>query len=298
MENQMKKNEHHFCYYNGDLKKLGEISISPNDRGFVFADGVYEVIRYYKGKSFAFPQHIERLKRSLSEISLTYNQVESLENISDDLIIKNNLQKEMAGIYIQITRGVYPRMHAFPPDTVKPSVFVNAFQFTTQTDVYKNGVPVLSTEDIRWHRCDIKTIALLPNTLLFQKAKQEGAEECIFVRNGAITEASHCNVFGVKNGIVYTHPANNLILHGITRAIITDICKEMNIPLKEEPILTDKISQFDEFFLAGTGNEIMPIIKIDGLINWEATPGVITRILQNRYFELTYDDLAGIKVRI
>jgi D-alanine transaminase len=160
----------------------------------------------------------------------------------------------------------------------------------------RKGVRIMTREDIRWLRCNIKSIALLPNTLLFEDVAQQGAFECMLVRNGMVTEASHSNILAVKNGIVYTHPDSNLILSGITKSVVIRLCNEHNIQVIEEPVKAAEIKIYDEWFMTGTGSEIIPVVQIDDIIIGNGKPGPITRQLQKEFFRITYEELAGEKI--
>jgi D-alanine transaminase len=271
-------------------------SISPDDRGFYFADGVYEVIKYYKGKPFCYTEHINRLRNSLSGVSISYSKTDELSGICMALIEANQLKDKHAAVYIQITRGVAVRTHRFPADEVKPTIYISTFSMPPFLDEMRNGVGVVTREDIRWLRCDIKSIALLPNTLLFEESAQQGAFECVLVRNGFVTEATHSNILAVKKGIVYTHPDSNLILPGITKSVVFNLCKELDIQVVEKPIPADEIRDFEECFITGTGSEIVPVVRIDDMIIGNGTPGPVSRLLQKEFFRMTYWELAGEKV--
>jgi D-alanine transaminase len=148
-------------------------------------------------------------------------------------------------------------------------------------------VNVITADDIRWLRCDIKSIALLPNVLYAQKAEENGSAEVIFIRNGIVTEASHSNVIGVKNGSLFTHPDSNLILPGITKKVVKEICLANGITFIEEGIKASELNGMDEMMIVGTGSEITPVVKIDGIPVSDGTPGPITRFIQKKFFELT-----------
>ncbi len=284
---------HSTIYLNGQFTSNDKAFISPEDRGFYFADGIYEVIKFYKSKPFCFQEHMERLKNNLKEIKIHYEQIEKLGEICDALININQFKTQYSGVYIQITRGVATRIHRFPSPEITPTVFAKAFAMNPYWDEMKNGVMVLSREDIRWLKCNIKSIGLLPNTLLFEEVAAEGAFECMLVRNGMVTEASHSNILAVKDNTVFTHPDSNLILPGITKASVINICSKNNITVVEKPIKKSEIYDFDEWFLTGTGSEIMPVINIDGTLIGNGKPGKITRFIQNEFFKITYQKLAG-----
>ncbi len=280
-------------FLNGEYISKDKAYISPDDRGFYFADGVYEVMRCFKGNLFCFEEHLARLKRSLSEIKLVFKTTDKLGSICNDLIVKNNLEEKYADIYLQITRGVSRRMHSFPKENVPPTIYIVAYERLPYINELKNGIRTITRPDIRWLRCDIKTISLLPNTLMFQEAREKNASECIFIRNGVITEASHSNVMGIKDGIIFTHPDCNLILPGITKKVIFDICRESGITIRENAVREADIYELDELFITSTGDDIMPVVEVDNRPIGNGTPGPLTRKIQSVFFDMTYKELGG-----
>jgi len=278
-------------YLNGTFLTKSEASISPDDRGFMLADGVYEVVKVYKGKPFRMVDHMERLKNSLKAIYISGVDLAALESAALELLKKNALQDQFAGIYMQITRGAHPRMHNFPADII-PTVYISVFPFQGRFKAMKTGVHVITRQDIRWLRCNIKSIALLPNTLLYEEAIQEKASECLLIRNGNLTEASHSNVAGIKEGILYTHPDGNLVLPGITKKVVLEICRSHGIKVIEKAIPENRIMELDELMLLGTGNEVTPITHVDGKMIGKGMPGKITQSIQYLFFEETYGNLA------
>ena len=272
-------------YLNGEFMAKEEARISPNDRGFIFADGVYEVAKYYNGKPFRFGDHLKRLERSLAELEIVYTEIDSLESIFSELIIRNNLQNKHAGVYRQISRGEHKRVHHFP-ENIQPTVYAFAYYMPSFTENLENGIAVITHEDIRWQRCDIKSVSLLPNTMLYNKAVKAGAGECVLIRNGMVTEATHSSVLGVKNGTVITRPLSNLILPGITRKVILEICAANQIPFEEREFSEAEMLEMDEIIIAGTGSEVTPAIKVDSSIIGNGKPGKITRFIQEKFFEL------------
>jgi D-alanine transaminase len=191
-----------------------------------------------------------------------------------------------AGIYLQITRGIHKRVHHFPAGT-EPTVYAYAFPFPSFSDNLENGISAITREDIRWLRCDIKSVSLLPNTMLYNQAVEAGAGECILIRDGKVTEATHSSVFTVFNNTVVTHPLTNLILPGITRKAILEICAENGIPVEERALSEKELYEADEVLIAGTGSEITPVVVIDGKPVGNKKPGKITRFLQQKFFSLT-----------
>lgn len=285
-------------YLNGQFMSNDKASISPEDRGFYFADGVYEVIKYYKNRPFCFEEHMQRLKNSLEGVRINYHEVDKMKDICQALVVANQLNNDYAAVYIQITRGVAIRTHRFPNPAVTPTVYARAFRMPACMNEMINGVKVLSREDIRWLRCNIKSIALLPNTMMFEEVARQGAFECMFVRNGMVTEASHSNIMAVKNGVVYTHPDSNLILPGITKTAVIRLCKELAIGVVEEPVDASTVGEYEEWFLTGTGSEIVPVVQIDETTIGSGTPGPVTRRLQREFFRITYEKLAGEEIAI
>lgn len=275
------------CYYNGKFLELPEIKISPFDRGFLFADGVYESIRTYNHKLFRYKDHITRLKKSLREVRIEFPDTDDLEKIIYELIKKNKIKNE-AFVYLQITRGAaLPRTHYFPKEKTELTVFISVSELIEKSEEQEKGVKVIFQDDIRWTRCDIKSISLLPAVLANQKAVESNAEEAIFIRNGLITEGTHTNLFAVKDGNIVTAPLSNLILEGITRKVVLEICSRLNIKVKEEYIKADRLENYDEFFLTSTVKEITPIVYIDDLNVGNGRPGKLTRRLQSEFRKLT-----------
>ncbi len=273
-------------YLNGKFISKNEASISPEDRGFNFADGIYEVIKYYVGKPFRYADHIERLQRSLKEIQIHFQEFDQLETVFQELLKKNDLAGQEVGVYLQITRGSQTRIHRFPENST-PTVYATVFPFASKPDQLENGVKVITTEDIRWLRCDIKSISLLPNVLAAQKAHEQDAAEAIFIRNGIVTEGSHSSFMAVKNGVVYTHPDSNLILPGITKKVILEICRDNNIKVVEEGIPASELATLDEMMIVGTGSEVTPVVQIDEMQVGNGKPGPVSSFIRDRFFEQT-----------
>ena len=276
-------------YLNDKIISNEESHLSPFDRGFLFADGVYESMRTYNKKLFRYEEHLKRLKRSLKEIRIGFDDLNTLENIIYELIQKNNIKNE-ALIYLQITRGIaFPRTHSFPKEKAKPTLFISVKEFKEDSDEQSKGVKVILQEDIRWLRCDIKSTSLLPVVLANQKATEEGAEEAILVRDGLITEGTHTNFFAVRDETVFTAPRSRLILNGITREIVLGFCKKFKIDFREEFINKDDLKNFSEFFITSTTKEITPVTTIDYWTINDGEPGKITKSLQSVFKKITED---------
>ncbi|MCU0406693.1 MAG: D-amino-acid transaminase [Ignavibacteriaceae bacterium] len=274
-------------YFNGQFLNLSDINISPFDRGFLFADGVYESVRTYNKKLFRYKDHLDRLKRSLKETRIDFKELDSIENIIYELMIKNEIDGE-ALVYIQITRGTaMPRTHSFPKEKTSP--FISVQELKESTEEQTNGVKVILQEDVRWLRCDIKSISLLPIVLASQKASDENAAEAILVRDGQITEGTHTNFFAVKDETLYTAPKSRLILEGITRKVVLEFCDKFKIDYREEFIYKDDLKSFDEFFITSTTKEITPVTSIDYWIINQGKPGKVTKSLQSLFKKIAED---------
>jgi D-alanine transaminase len=270
-------------YLNGEYIPHAEARISVDDRGFLFADGVYEVVRVYEGRPFLMTEHLERMAHGLRELRIAFDDVASLGDIAARLLDENDIRGD-ATIYFQITRGAAPRKHAFPADGTPPTVYVAAKPFAQHPDAFfHDGVAAITVPDNRWARCDIKSVSLLPNVLANQMAKEAGAFEALFVRDGVLLEGSHSNLFGVVDGTLVTYPRCNYILPGITRDLVLRIAGELGIPTREAPIFVDRFARIDELFLSGTTTEVMPIVRVDGKAVGSGRPGEITRRLQEAY---------------
>jgi D-alanine transaminase len=271
------------AYFNGKFIDEEEIHIRPDDRGFLFADGIYEVVRWYEGFFFDMAGHMARLKRSLGELRIRWDDPDSFPSVAFDLIKLNKLENKPAMVYLQVTRGSARRTHYFPSPGVSPTVYANAWGFHPDVASKESGVRVMLKEDIRWSRCDIKSIALLPNTISFQEAWENGMKECIFVRNGLITEGSHSNIFFVIDGTLFTHPESNHILSGITRKNILSIASEAGIKVREEAIPENRIRFAQEAFISNTSAEVTPVTELGGQTIGDGAPGPVTRLISDKF---------------
>ena len=257
------------------------VHLSPDDRGFLFGDGVYEVVRSYGGRFFALDGHLQRLHNGLCELQIRGVDAAAFADICKQLLERNDLSQDDALVYMQVTRGAAPRSHAFPNVPTQPTSYAVPSPFQPKGDVTK-GVRVITAPDIRWTRCDIKSVNLLANCLANQRAQEAGATEAILVRDGVALEATASSFFGVFNGEVRTAPKSNYILPSITRQAALDICREAGISAIETPIYLTDLASADELFLAGTTLEIMPIIEVDGWVVGNGQPGPV----QQRLYEL------------
>lgn len=275
------------AFLNGNYQPKNEIKISPDDRGFLFADGIYEVVRWYQGDFFDMEGHLARLKRSLREVRISWPEADLFPDISLQLIKRNSLEGKPALVYIQVTRGAVPRAHAFPSPAVSPTVYAFAKGFDPAPEKVAAGIGVIMKKDIRWSRCDIKSVSLLPNVLSFQEAVETGNNECIFVRDGRITECSHSNVFIVIDNILYTHPESDNILSGISRKNVIRIAKKAGIAVRETAVNEKDIEKAEEVFISNTSSEVGPVISINGKKVGNGKPGVMTMKLKALFNEET-----------
>lgn len=270
-------------YLNGEFVDHASARVSVDDRGFLFADGVYEVARVYDGRIFQMHPHLERLQHGLGELRI-HAQVDAIPDIAERLLDENELRNGDATVYVQVTRGAAPRAHAFPPPETPATVYVLAKPFRQHPATYfEDGVATITVPDTRWSRCDIKSIALLPNVLANQQAKDHGAFEALFVRDGAVIEGSHSNLFGVLDGRLITYSLCGYILGGITRKLIMDRAPELGIRVAEEPVKLAELDRVEELFLSGTTTEVMPISKVDNKLIGDGKPGPVTRRLQEAF---------------
>jgi D-alanine transaminase len=275
------------AYFNGSFIDRAQVAISPDDRGFLFADGIYEVIRSYGGTLFRRDDHLARLETGLRGLRMPEVDIGEISGVLDRLLQENNLATSDALIYLQVTRGSAPRSHRFPPQGTPPTIYVDVKPFTPASLGPAGGAAAILVPDQRWARCDLKTIGLLPNTLAHQRAVEAGAFEALLVRDGAILEGSHTNVFFVRNGALITAPLNNQILPGITRQVVLELANGLGLPLFLRPYFEEELPACEEVFIVGTGNEIMPIVSIDGRAVGPGGLGSITRILQQHFQPLT-----------
>lgn len=258
--------------------------VDIEDRAYQFGDGVYEVIGIYDHVPFMLDEHLARLQRSAKEIQLTLPfSIDTFKQQLLELLEMNNVHEGV--IYLQVSRGVASREHAFPDNETAPVTIAYTREETPLTETEDNGATAVLTEDIRWLRCDIKTLNLLPNVLAKEKAFANGAIEAILHRGDTVTEASASNVFIVKDGELYTHPANNYILNGITRLRILDLCNEMGITVNEEPFTVDDLLAGDEVFISATKLDIIPIVKVDEYVIGDGKPGIYTKRVLSAFRE-------------
>jgi len=269
-------------YLNGMYLDQSQAVVSVDDRGFLFGDGVYEVTRARNGVLFEGDRHLRRLRRGLEGLSIALPpglELEALAAISERLLQENDLGTGDATVYLQITRGSAPRRHQFPPPGTPPTVYLTANRLVLPDDVRSRGAAAVTTADVRWGRCDLKTINLLPNVLAKQQAVAAGAFEALLVRDGIVTEGASSNLFAVVDGVIRTHPATNRILAGITREVLLELAAELALPVAQDPIRVEDLGRATEVMVTATTADVMPIVHVDGRPVRDGRPGPVARQL-------------------
>lgn len=267
-------------YLNGEYLPLSEAKVPVLDRGFIFGDGVYEVIPAYSRQLFRLDEHLLRLQNSLTAVRI-HNPYSELEwkQMLYKLLEKN--PTEDSSVYLQVTRGVAKRDHAFPAN-VRPTVFAMSNPLiTTDEKTFKQGVAAITLDDIRWQYCNIKAITLLPNILLRQTAIDEGAAEALLVRDGEVTEGAASNVFIVIDGVIKTPPKGARLLPGITRDLIVELAQTQQLPMEEVNFSKTELMAADEIWISSSTKEIMPVVKLNDKTIGNGQPGPITRKMFN-----------------
>lgn len=270
-------------YLNGAFTPISEAKIPVLDRGFIFGDGIYEVIPVYGRKMFRADQHFARLFRSLASVGITnpHSKEEWLALIAK-VMDAHEANDQM--VYIQVTRGVAKRAHAFPKDPVQPTVFIMTNPITLPSDAVRaNGAVCVSMEDKRWLRCEIKSTSLLGNVLAAQNAAEHGVTEAIQFRDDFLTEASSSNVWVFKDGVLMGPPKDNLILEGIRYGLIEELCKANNIPLIARRISREEVFAADEVLLSSATKEVLAVVRIDDQTIGKGQPGPIYQKLYAAY---------------
>jgi D-alanine transaminase len=266
------------AFVNGAFVPLAEAKVSIEDRGFQFGDAVYEVIRTYKGRPFALEAHLARLERSATALDLTqpYSCAEWTHHVLEGI---SRAAYPEAKIYIQLSRGVAPRDHAYSAEGT-PTVVMTVREFhPLDRSVQVAGVEAMTTEDIRWGRCDIKSVNLLANVLARQQAKQAQVFETILVKAGLVTEGAVSNVMVVRGGAVMTAPEGSRILSGVSRAFVLEMARNEGLPIQERFFSQAELYGADEVFLTGTTVEVLAVVRVDGKVIGDGRPGPITQRL-------------------
>lgn len=269
-------------FLNGRFMPLAQTLIPVEDRGFQFGDGVYEVIRTYRGAPFELAVHVGRLERSARAIDLPlpYSSRDWLGFVKEGIRLGGYAESK---VYVQLTRGVAPRDHLFPADA-SPSVVMTVREFSPlDATVRMAGVRVITTDDLRWARCDIKSVNLLPNVIARQQAKAAGAFEAILVRGNQVTEGAVSNVMLVRNGLLVTAPEGPSILAGVTRGVVLALARKEGVPVQERFFDVEALCGADEVFLTGTTVEILPVVRVNETVIGSGGEGKVTGLLTQRF---------------
>jgi D-alanine transaminase len=264
-------------YLNGQYLPREEARISPEDRGFLFADAIYEVVRFYRGRPYHLTEHVGRMRDGLAALRIEAD-ADFYPDVAARLLHENGLAQADAIVYAQVSRGAAPRTHAFPPAGVRPTVF--AFARAADPEPPADGGRAILVPDERWGRCDIKTVMLLPNVLAAQKAREAGAVDAILMRDGIAWEGTKANLFCVSDGIVRTAPNGHRILPGVTRGAALDAARRLGFTVEERPIAVEELFTADEVFLASTTLWTYPLIEVDGRTIGDGSPGGVAKALK------------------
>ena len=279
-------------YFNGEMVESGAKVVSLDDRGYCFGDSVYEVVRVYNGRAFAFSYHQDRLYRSMREMDIPVRMPpDELQELHEIMIEQSEITDGY--IYLQITRGVTPRHHAFERSKLEPQMYMFIKPITTDLGALQEGVKAITLPDERWARVDIKTLNLIPNILAQTKAEKKGAYTAILVRDGIVTEGATSNVFVMKDGVCYTHPANHHILKGITRQlVVTRVAPTAGITVIEREFDEAFLKDADEIFFTDTIGGIIPITTLNREPVGDGKPGKAAKVLAEQLQHLMEEGLA------
>ena len=279
-------------YFNGEFVEPGAKVISIDDRGYLFGDSVYEVVRVVKGRCFALSYHQDRLYRSMREMDIPVKMTpDDLTELHEILIEQSEIKEGY--IYLQISRGVAPRRHAYDRSKLEPQMLMSIRTLNLdEVNKLGEGVKAIALPDERWDKVDIKTTNLIPNILAQTKAEKKFAYTAILFRDGICTEGATSNVFAVKDGILYTHPADNHILKGITRQmILTRVAPSLGITIIEKEFDRNFVDDADELFFTDTIGGVIPITKLDRNLVSGGKPGAITLRLREALEKLMEEGL-------
>lgn len=269
--------------WNSEIVDRNEVIIDPEDRGYQFGDGIYEVVRAYNGGYFCLDEHLERFFSSAEKIEMhvPYTK-EELRHLANRLL--NETGVETGNLYLQMTRGIAsPRNHSYPDASVLPMLTGTLTAVERDQEMLDRGIHTIVTEDIRWLKCDIKMISLLGNIMVKHEAHKKNAYEAILHRDGVVTECSAANVAIIKDGVIHTHPDGNLILPGITKLVWKRCAHRLGITVVEEAFTLEELYDADEIFCSSTTIEVMPVKKVDNKVFFAGSAGPVTRQLQEAY---------------
>ncbi len=265
-------------YLNGRFLPENEAAISPLDRGFLFGDAIYEVVRYDRGRAYRLAEHVERMREGLAAIRLAA-PIDFFGPVGERLLEENGLSAKDAFVYVQVSRGAAPRYHAFPPEGTTPTIF--AFARPTDPPPPAEGGKAILLTDERWGRCNIKSVNLLPNVLSAQKAREAGAIDAILVRDGFALEGTKANLFISSRGVLRTAPNGPRILPGVTRAATIGAARRLGVTVEERAFTVEEMFAAPEVFLASTTMWTYPLVSIEGRTIGSGKPGPLVRMLKD-----------------
>lgn len=269
-------------YLNGRFLPEPEARLSPLDRGFLFADAIYEVVRYDRARPYRLAEHLDRMRDGLAAIRIAATP-DFFEAVAARLLAENGLTDRDAFVYAQVSRGAAPRYHAFPPEGTTPTVF--AFARPTDPPPSPEGGKAILITDERWGRCDVKSVMLLPNVLAAQKAREAGAVDAIFVRDGFALEATKANLFLVSKGVVRTAPCGPRILPGVTRVAAIEAARRIGLTVEERAFTVEEMFAGQELFLASTTIWTYPVVAVEERPIGSGKPGPVSRMIREALIE-------------
>jgi len=272
-------------YLNGQYLRLADAKVSVLDRGFIFGDGIYEVVPFYRGQPFRMEEHLDRLERSLASIGIDpgYSRDDWRALVRD---MASRSPYSHFTVYLQITRGPAKRDHAFPQDA-QPTVFCMISPFSRpDARLREQGLTAMSVPDIRWLRCEIKSVSLLGNVLAKQQAVQAGVDEVLQFRDGFLTEGASCNVWIARDGVLLAPPLDNLILEGIRYRFLEELAAKAGIPFEARRISQSEVAQADEIMLSSATKEVLPVVQYNGELVGNGKPGPIYTALRAAYDQI------------
>ncbi|MDI3299041.1 MAG: D-amino acid aminotransferase [Bacillota bacterium] len=269
-------------FLNGQFVPYEQALIPVEDRGFLFGDGIYEVVAAYGGRFWRMEEHLDRLERSALAIHLPLPmEREAIRRTAEELLRRNGLERSDASLYLEVTRGPAPRNHLFPEEPHPTVVMIARPLPPVDPAVVRDGVTAITVPDIRWQSVHIKSVCLLPNVLAKQAAHEAGAFEAILVREGVLTEGSSSNLFLVFGQELHTHPEGPFILSGVTRGAVIEVARDLGYPVVERAVPLEELWRADEVFVTGTTSEVVPVVRVDDRLVGSGRPGpVVLRLLQ------------------
>lgn len=277
--------------WNGELMPLDQVRVSVLDRAFLFGDAIYEALRVYGGKTWLHGDHMARLARSLGEVRIE-TDIRRIENRMAETLAKSGVAEGL--VYIQVTRGAAPRTHYFPPAGTKPNelIFVSDIGGDPYAGVRETGVGIVTHDDLRWRRCDIKSVNLLGNCIAMQAAKNADCTEAWLINEaGDITEATHSSAFAVSGGKILAPPLGPSLLPGVTRKFMLELAESESIEVVEQSFGRDRLFELDELFMTGTTMEVLPVVRVDGRPAGGGRPGPVTTRLYQAFQRAVADFL-------